>query len=58
MPHFALGGDYYDYISLGDDKFLICIADVSGKGIPAALLMSNVQASLRTMVRHSQILKK
>ena len=58
MPHYALGGDYYDYISLGEDKFLICIADVSGKGIPAALLMSNVQASLRTMVRHSQNLKK
>ena len=58
MPHYALGGDYYDYISLGDDKFLICIADVSGKGIPAALLMSNVQASLRTMARHTQNLKK
>lgn len=57
MPHYALGGDYYDYISLGEDKFLICIADVSGKGIPAALLMSNVQASLRTMVRQSQNLK-
>ena len=58
MPHFALGGDYYDYIPLSRDKFLICIADVSGKGIPAALLMSNVQASLRTMARQSQNLKK
>ena len=58
MPHFALGGDYYDYIPLTHDKFLICIADVSGKGIPAALLMSNVQASLRTMARQSQNLKK
>ena len=58
MPHFALGGDYYDYIPLSKDKFLICIADVSGKGIPAALLMSNVQASLRTMARQSQNLKK
>lgn len=58
MPHFALGGDYYDYIPLSQDKFLICIADVSGKGIPAALLMSNVQASLRTMARQSQNLKK
>ena len=58
MPHFALGGDYYDYIPLSEDKFLICIADVSGKGIPAALLMSNVQASLRTMARQSQNLKK
>ena len=58
MPHFALGGDYYDYIPLSQDKFLICIADVSGKGIPAALLMSNVQASLRTMARQSQNLQK
>ena len=58
MPHFALGGDYYDYISLNKDKFLICIADVSGKGIPAALLMSNVQASLRTMARQTENLKK
>jgi len=58
MPHFALGGDYYDYIPLSKDKFIICIADVSGKGIPAALLMSNVQASLRTMARQSQNLKK
>ena len=39
MPHFALGGDYYDYIPLSQDKFLICIADVSGKGIPAACLL-------------------
>ena len=58
MPHYALGGDYYDYIPLSKDKFLICIADVSGKGIPAALLMSNVQASLRTMARQSHNLKK
>ena len=58
MPHYALGGDYYDYIPLTKDKFLICIADVSGKGIPAALLMSNVQASLRTMARQSHNLKK
>ena len=58
MPHFVLGGDYYDYISLNKNKFLICIADVSGKGIPAALLMSNVQASLRTMARQTENLKK
>ena len=58
MPHYALGGDYYDYISLNDNKFLVCIADVSGKGIPAALLMSNVQASLRTMARQTDSLQK
>ncbi len=53
LPHQDVGGDYYDYIPIGEDKFLICIADVSGKGVPAALLMSNFQASLRTLVRHS-----
>lgn len=53
LPHHNVGGDYYDYISLGPEKFLICIADVSGKGVPAALLMSNFQASLRTLVRHT-----
>ncbi|MEQ9405513.1 MAG: PP2C family protein-serine/threonine phosphatase [Cyclobacteriaceae bacterium] len=53
LPHQDVGGDYYDYIPITEDKFLICIADVSGKGVPAALLMSNFQASLRTLVRHS-----
>jgi len=46
------------YIARKVQENLIPIADVSGKGIPAALLMSNVQASLRTMVRHSSNLKK
>ncbi|MBC6410084.1 MAG: SpoIIE family protein phosphatase [Ekhidna sp.] len=53
LPHHDVGGDYYDYIQLNEDKFLICIADVSGKGVPAALLMSNFQASLRALVRQS-----
>ncbi len=58
QPHFALGGDYFDYIPISSNKFLVCIADVSGKGIPAALMMSNVQASIRTMIRNSKNLKK
>lgn len=58
FPHFTIGGDYYDYIELDKDNFLICIADVSGKGIPAALLMSNFQASLRTLVRQTNDLKE
>ena len=57
-PHFTLGGDYYDYIPINENKFLVCIADVSGKGIPAALMMSNVQASIRTMIRNTEDLKK
>ena len=46
-PACLVGGDYYDVIRLGKDKLAICIADVVGKGISAALLMANVQASVR-----------
>lgn len=48
-PHMKVGGDYYDYIQLSKNEFGFCIADVSGKGISAALLMSNFQASLRAL---------
>ncbi len=48
-PHFEVGGDYYDFIYLNKDEVGFCIADVSGKGIAAALLMSNFQASLRAL---------
>jgi len=51
-PHFEVGGDYYDCIKLSDSKTGICIADVSGKGISAAMLMSNFQASLRALFTH------
>jgi sigma-B regulation protein RsbU (phosphoserine phosphatase) len=43
-----VSGDFYDVIPAGDDSFLIAIADVAGKGVPAALLTSMLQASLRT----------
>ena len=43
----SVGGDYYDFLDLPDDRLGIAVADVSGKGIAAALLMSVVQASLR-----------
>lgn len=58
LPHQSIGGDYYDYVQLNEDEFFICVADVSGKGIPAALLMSNFQACLRTMLRQTSDLKK
>lgn len=51
-PHLEVGGDYYDYIQLGKNEFGFCIADVSGKGMSAALLMSNFQANLRAMFTH------
>jgi sigma-B regulation protein RsbU (phosphoserine phosphatase) len=47
LPHQDIGGDYFDFLRLNDHEFLWCIADVSGKGISAALLMANFQASLR-----------
>jgi sigma-B regulation protein RsbU (phosphoserine phosphatase) len=53
LPHDRVGGDYYDYVPLNKNQFLICVADVSGKGIPAALMMSNFQASLRTLLRQT-----
>lgn len=53
LPHQSVGGDYYDYIPINKNQFLVCIADVSGKGIPAALMMSNFQASLHTLLRHT-----
>ncbi len=48
-PHFEVGGDYYDFIRLNEEEDGFCIADVSGKGISAALLMSNFQANLRAL---------
>ncbi|HYL64842.1 MAG TPA: SpoIIE family protein phosphatase [Candidatus Methylomirabilis sp.] len=44
----AVGGDYYDFLDLGPDRFGLVIGDVSGKGIAAALLMANLQANLRS----------
>ena len=49
-PARAVGGDYFDVLQLDGNRLAICIADVSGKGVSAALLMANVQASLRASV--------
>lgn len=46
-PARGVGGDYYDFIRLGENQLGIAIGDVSGKGIAAALLMASLQASLR-----------
>jgi sigma-B regulation protein RsbU (phosphoserine phosphatase) len=48
-PHFEVGGDYYDVIQLSKDEVGFCIADVSGKGMSAAILMSNFQANVRAL---------
>src|SRR5450759_4322814 len=49
-PHFEVGGDYYDCMKLSETQTGFCIADVSGKGMAAAILMSNFQASLRALL--------
>ncbi|MFH2143100.1 MAG: PP2C family protein-serine/threonine phosphatase [Bacteroidota bacterium] len=56
-PHSEVGGDYYDFIELSENEVGFCIADVSGKGISAAMLMSNFQASLRALFTASISLK-
>ncbi|MCC7301223.1 MAG: PP2C family protein-serine/threonine phosphatase [Bacteroidia bacterium] len=52
LPHRQVGGDYYDFIRLNENEVAFCMADVSGKGVAAALLMSNFQANLRILLRH------
>ncbi|MGA7914868.1 MAG: SpoIIE family protein phosphatase [Candidatus Acidiferrales bacterium] len=47
QPARIVGGDYYDVLPFGRETLGVCIADVAGKGLPAALLMSNLQAAFR-----------
>ena len=54
LPARTVGGDYYDVLRLGDHKIGVCIADVVGKGVSAALLMANVQATVRAFARESE----
>jgi sigma-B regulation protein RsbU (phosphoserine phosphatase) len=47
IPAQMVGGDYYDFIHVENGSLAICLGDVSGKGLPASLLMANLQATLR-----------
>ncbi len=49
-PHFNIGGDYLDCIQFDKHKFAFCIADISGKGVAAALLMANFQAMIQSLI--------
>lgn len=55
QPARQVGGDYYDFIKTGDESFGIAIADATGKGIPAALLVSLLHASLRAEAKNSPL---
>lgn len=47
LPAQQVGGDYFDFIKIHDQRWAFCLGDVSGKGLPASLLMANLQATLR-----------
>jgi len=57
-PCYAVGGDYYDFLTLGPHTLLVVIADVEGKGVSSALVMSNLQATLRALVLHLHSLEE
>jgi sigma-B regulation protein RsbU (phosphoserine phosphatase) len=54
LPHQQVGGDYYDVIWINEVELVFCLADVSGKGVAAALLMSNLQAALHVLLKYTQ----
>jgi sigma-B regulation protein RsbU (phosphoserine phosphatase) len=53
IPCKEIGGDFYDVIKLDQNKYIFVVADVSGKGIPGALVVSNMQATLRAFLQYS-----
>ena len=53
MPKLDVGGDYYDYVELEAGTFAFCVGDISGKGVAAALLMSNFQALFHSLYKYS-----
>lgn len=55
-PHLGVGGDYFDFIELENDRFAFCIGDISGKGMAAALLMANFQAHFHSLMQERRSL--
>jgi sigma-B regulation protein RsbU (phosphoserine phosphatase) len=53
QPVDEIGGDYFDALLVGEDAAAVCVADVAGKGIPAALVMANIQASVRSLAQRA-----
>jgi sigma-B regulation protein RsbU (phosphoserine phosphatase) len=50
-PHLNVGGDYYDYVEHENGRITFCIADIAGKGVAAALLMSNLEGTFHTLLK-------
>ncbi|MBD3226184.1 MAG: SpoIIE family protein phosphatase [Caldithrix sp.] len=57
IPCKSVSGDYYDVIKINDNQYVFIVADVAGKGIPGAMLVSNMSAMLKTYLEHSTNLK-
>lgn len=57
IPDNKIGGDYYDFSEVNEDEIMFCIGDISGKGIAAAVLMSNLQAYMRISIGLQENLK-
>ncbi len=56
QPHLNVGGDYFDFVEHEDGRITFCIADIAGKGVAAALLMSNFQSSFHSLLeRHDNL---
>ncbi len=51
LPHLNVGGDYFDFVQHDDGRITFCIADIAGKGVAAALLMSNLEGAFHTLLR-------
>jgi sigma-B regulation protein RsbU (phosphoserine phosphatase) len=57
-PSRMVGGDYYDYLVPGDGRLCLAVGDVTGKGVPAALMMARVQAIMHTEAQSSKEVEK
>jgi sigma-B regulation protein RsbU (phosphoserine phosphatase) len=57
-PSQMVGGDYYDFVEMGENNLLAVVADVEGKGVASALVMANLQATLRALIKHVHSLER
>ena len=57
-PHLSVGGDYFDFSEPDDHCLVVCVADIAGKGLAAALLMANFQANFHALLRQGKPMKE